>query len=249
MPIRPELAPLYPPDWPQISQRIRFERAGGRCEGCGRPHGRLVFCLPDGRWLDPAATRTDDMERSASVGAAQSLAEGPAAWTDRLGLPTLPPGVDDLVGLRLTRVVTATAHLDHDPTNNADANLRALCQRCHMIHDRTHHRTQRWRRWRLRLAVADLFGRDGWWRRRVARINQTRIPQQSVNRVDMAQCSRQGTLTEHGSSARPAVASAMAKPHSWQTTTHRPQRAAGHGSSTRHAFMASSATSMATPWG
>lgn len=25
----------YPADWPAISRRIRFERAGGRCEWCG----------------------------------------------------------------------------------------------------------------------------------------------------------------------------------------------------------------------
>jgi len=33
----------YPPDWEQISQRIRFERAGGQCEcdgRCGRHEGR-----------------------------------------------------------------------------------------------------------------------------------------------------------------------------------------------------------------
>ncbi len=35
MPIRPELRALYPPDWPEISARIRFERAGNRCEWCG----------------------------------------------------------------------------------------------------------------------------------------------------------------------------------------------------------------------
>ncbi|MDE0464600.1 MAG: hypothetical protein OXH93_19435 [Caldilineaceae bacterium] len=42
MPIHPDMKPLYPPDWEQISQRIRFGRAAGRCEWCGaendRPH-------------------------------------------------------------------------------------------------------------------------------------------------------------------------------------------------------------------
>ena len=40
MPIRPENRGRYPGDWPEISRRIRFERAGGRCEctgECGRP--------------------------------------------------------------------------------------------------------------------------------------------------------------------------------------------------------------------
>lgn len=42
MPIRPENVSRYPADWKQISQRIRFERADGRCEWCsaedGKPH-------------------------------------------------------------------------------------------------------------------------------------------------------------------------------------------------------------------
>lgn len=42
MPIRPENVALYPSDWKQISYRIRFKRAGGRCEctgQCGIDHG------------------------------------------------------------------------------------------------------------------------------------------------------------------------------------------------------------------
>ena len=57
MPIRPELRALYPPDWPQISRRIRFERAGNRCEWCGarpcfaaraerRHNGHVAFRRP-----------------------------------------------------------------------------------------------------------------------------------------------------------------------------------------------------------
>lgn len=33
-------------------------------------------------------------------------------------------------------VILACAHLDHDPTNNRATNLRALCQECHLRHDR-----------------------------------------------------------------------------------------------------------------
>lgn len=36
MPIRPENRDRYPADWPDISKRIRFDRAGGRCECDGR---------------------------------------------------------------------------------------------------------------------------------------------------------------------------------------------------------------------
>ena len=52
MPIRPQLRGFYPIDWKQLSAVIRFERAKGRCETCGRPHGKLVQHLGDGRWWD-----------------------------------------------------------------------------------------------------------------------------------------------------------------------------------------------------
>ncbi|MAC12957.1 MAG: hypothetical protein CMN74_12235 [Sphingorhabdus sp.] len=41
MPIRPENRARYPKDWKAISERIRFDRAGGRCEcegECGLDH-------------------------------------------------------------------------------------------------------------------------------------------------------------------------------------------------------------------
>ncbi len=49
MPIRREFRVLYPLHWDEISRRVRFERAGGACERCGRPHGIELRCLPDGR--------------------------------------------------------------------------------------------------------------------------------------------------------------------------------------------------------
>jgi 5-methylcytosine-specific restriction endonuclease McrA len=38
-----------------------------------------------------------------------------------------------------SKVVLTVAHLDHDPGNNEFQNLRALCQRCHLAHDREQH--------------------------------------------------------------------------------------------------------------
>ena len=56
-----------------------------------------------------------------------------------------------------TRVVLATAHLDHDSTNNRQRNLAALCQRCHILHDGEEHRRRRWLTHRMRRAMGDLF--------------------------------------------------------------------------------------------
>jgi hypothetical protein len=135
MPIRRELRPLYPAHWRELSRQVRFERAEGRCQRCGRPHLARVRCLQDGRWFDEQA----------------------AAWRDRSGRMARWPDLVEASRYRMTRVVLAAAHLDCDPANNRLRNLRALCQRCHMLHDRPHHLAQRRITYRRRLAVGDLF--------------------------------------------------------------------------------------------
>ncbi len=84
----------YPADWKWISRRIRFQRAGGRCECrglCGRYHG----------------AKPGSRARCKAVHGAAHPVTG-------------------------SRVELQTAHLDHDPSNSVDANLLALCQRCHV---------------------------------------------------------------------------------------------------------------------
>lgn len=48
-------------------------------------------------------------------------------------------GLSTYNGKKWYTVVLTIAHLDHDPTNNDPANLRALCQRCHLQYDAKHH--------------------------------------------------------------------------------------------------------------
>lgn len=40
-----------------------------------------------------------------------------------------------------SRVVLTVAHLDHQPEECGDANLKAMCQRCHLRYDAHHHAT------------------------------------------------------------------------------------------------------------
>ncbi|MFD4738688.1 hypothetical protein ACFWNQ_15145 [Streptomyces virginiae] len=96
MPIRPENRGRYPSDWPTISRRIRFGRAGSRCE-CVGECGRGTH---DGR------------------------------CPNQHGQPAYGTG---------SRVILTTAHLDHTPENCDPANLRAMCQGCHLHYDRQHH--------------------------------------------------------------------------------------------------------------
>jgi hypothetical protein len=43
---------------------------------------------------------------------------------------------DRPAGVREFRICLTVAHLDHNPENRSSDNLRALCQRCHLNHDR-----------------------------------------------------------------------------------------------------------------
>ena len=75
----------------------------------------------------------------------------------RGGRPARWPDLEDMIALRTTVVVLAAAHLKHDPSRNGWRNLRSLCQRCHIQHDRPYHLVQRWITYRVRYAVGDLF--------------------------------------------------------------------------------------------
>lgn len=113
----------YPADWPAISQRIR-ERAEQRCEQCRAPNHTVIvrgeglcagmYMLPDGHVHHEV------------TGAFCGMARG-SEWDGRA-----------------VRVILTVAHLDHNEDNNADANLRALCQRCHFAHDRQDNARRRW---------------------------------------------------------------------------------------------------------
>jgi hypothetical protein len=139
MPIRRQHRWLYPIDWQQISASIRFGRAKGRCEQCGRPHGRSVVHLGDGRWWD-------------EDGKTWRNGQGRALST----IPAYVPSSEHSATLT-TKVFLAAAHLDHDPGNNRPRNLKAFCQRCHMLHDRKEHQRRRSLTLRMRKALGDLF--------------------------------------------------------------------------------------------
>jgi hypothetical protein len=95
MPIRPENRRRYPPNWREISDRIRFQRAGRRCECAGE-------C------------------RRGHTGRCDAMHGQPNPATKAL-------------------VILTVAHLDHTPENCADANLKAMCQACHLSYDADHH--------------------------------------------------------------------------------------------------------------
>jgi hypothetical protein len=118
MPIRKSQRHLYPKDWPAIRERILL-RAGNACEcigECGSSH-------EDGRCDAPNHTLVERHKE-----------DGVEIW--RLhGHSTICLGERcDAVGVVLT-----IAHLDHDVSHNAETNLKAMCQRCHLRLDKEQH--------------------------------------------------------------------------------------------------------------
>lgn len=60
-------------------------------------------------------------------------------------------------GDAITRIVLTIAHLDHAPENCDPANLRALCQRCHLAYDAGYHQQTSYQTRRAWKALGDLF--------------------------------------------------------------------------------------------
>lgn len=156
MPIHPEDRDRYPSDWRKVSNLIRFGRARGRCEQtidgvrCGAPHGAIISRMTD----DPAWWAMVEPPHSGDP------ADYGTPEKDMRALPAQAGG-----GRRPIKVVLTVSHLDHSPENTPAAevieqllaegagmgdarwaNLRAMCQRCHLRYDRDHHRRSRRRR-------------------------------------------------------------------------------------------------------
>jgi 5-methylcytosine-specific restriction endonuclease McrA len=117
MPIRPEFRQFYGDEWLTRRDQI-LDRANHRCERCGKPDRQKVYvgvALP-AFWYDPEFKRWRDGNGSVTA---------KCLW--------------HIPQRRLVSVILTVAHLNHDPRDNRDENLAALCQRCHLLHDRKHH--------------------------------------------------------------------------------------------------------------
>lgn len=137
MPIRPENKARYPKDWPQISLRIR-ERAGQKCEECGIPNYELGGRDENGDWY-----KADPLGCDGNM-----PLPGQFSRCTRNGVTKQ---------LRIVKIILTVAHLDHQPENCADDNLRAWCQRCHNRYDMAMRRAGIRERQRAKAAAADLF--------------------------------------------------------------------------------------------
>lgn len=146
MPIKPENRNRYPADWPAIRERI-LKRAGYRCEhpGC------LARQYSVGWWIvDPNA-------QAWRWSPAWGQNDNPRTYSDaRQVAAELDHGRSE-EGPKPIVIVLTIAHLDHQPENCADDNLRAMCQRHHLAHDHDHHRANAQATRRAKAGTAELF--------------------------------------------------------------------------------------------
>jgi hypothetical protein len=100
----------YPKNWPEIAHAIKAA-ANWHCQACGRP------CRQPGEsWADfcDRLLNADGVDGN--------------YWVFYLH--------DPIHGDKPQRFTLTVAHLDQNPSNNAAANLKALCAPCHLNHDR-----------------------------------------------------------------------------------------------------------------
>lgn len=109
----------YPPDWPAISLATR-ERAKQQCEWCGAPNGEWIL-----------RDRKPELHETVWIG--ETTKDVP--FNDfQVCFPKALGPVHKNNGA--VKIILTVAHLDRDRKNNDPANLAALCQRCHLNHDR-----------------------------------------------------------------------------------------------------------------
>jgi hypothetical protein len=99
-----------------------LKRAGNRCENCQAPHLHIVKRRALGTWLEEIPVFGEGIKRR---------------WRDRDGHILLRP--PPAVPTRKVRIVITVGHLNHTPGDDRDENLRAMCQWCHLAHDRQQH--------------------------------------------------------------------------------------------------------------
>lgn len=113
MPIRPENKHLYPS--PKRWQKIRCKilARAAHCEFCDVKNYSEGVRHTDGKF-----------------------------WTVKEIIDEMEEHGTEIPG-KIIKVVLTIAHLDHNPGNNDDDNLRALCQQCHLRYDAKHHAESR----------------------------------------------------------------------------------------------------------
>ena len=100
----------YPPNWKSEIRPAILKRADNKCEFCGVDNYAIGYRSEYG-WNEIEKSFAGDM-----------IAEDARD-----------------MGYKVIKIILTIAHLDHDIANNDYANLKALCQKCHLHYDRENH--------------------------------------------------------------------------------------------------------------
>lgn len=104
----------YPANWKTEIRPAILERAKRCCEACGVANYATGARDLEGNWHNSK----EICNMNSDVGY----------------------GYFGTYGVKDIKIVLTIAHLDHDITNNDPANLKALCQKCHLNYDKDLHR-------------------------------------------------------------------------------------------------------------
>jgi 5-methylcytosine-specific restriction endonuclease McrA len=118
----------YPANWKSEIRPAILERAEHKCELCGLQNHLVGYRAKDGTFY------TWEFIES------QLEQFGIDLFDDLLKHHI---GKDGRILKKATKIVLTVAHLDHDISNNDYSNLKALCQRCHLDHDKEQHKATR----------------------------------------------------------------------------------------------------------
>lgn len=120
----------YPANWLiEIRPRI-LERARNCCEFCGLKNYAVGF------------RNASDFIKACGNLIQDMAGRGELSYKEALQVAEVNNEENDMYGKCIVIVLTI-AHLDHDISNNADSNLKALCQRCHLAYDKDKHKETR----------------------------------------------------------------------------------------------------------
>jgi hypothetical protein len=107
----------YHTNWEMISMDIRINRAGNRCEKCNVKNKDLIRRTHTDKWIQVPFEVMEQLDDIRNRNYREFL--------------------QTLKACGIVQIVLTVAHLDQDPSNNDYSNLMALCQRCHLNHDRS----------------------------------------------------------------------------------------------------------------
>lgn len=143
----------YPKNWKSEIRPAIIQRSKGRCESCGLRNHSVGYRDSDGRFNGTCGNLPHDL---AGEGLSYPLLL-PLTYKEAVEFREICNESRWTYEEKYFIIVLTIAHLDHDITNNDPANLKALCQKCHLNHDKELHSKSRKATRNRNLGIQDLF--------------------------------------------------------------------------------------------